>query len=450
MRGKLFFAGFIVPMILGLSAGVFAQDKILPYPIHQHKLDNGLNIVSVQFDSPSIAAFYIVVRTGARNEVEKGVTGFAHFFEHMMFRGTDKYPKEKYTAVLKSTGAAANANTSKDRTVYHITGNAEKLDLLFEIESDRFMNLNYSEHDFKTEAGAVKGEYTKNYASPYARIGERSLDAAFDVHTYKHTTMGFFEDIVDMPNQYDYSLIFFKRFYRPDYCSVVVVGDVVPAEVNKLAQKYFGDWKSGSYVADIPVEPAQKETRYAHLQDGSIPPFFVLNYKGPAFSDKEIDMPALDALSSIVFSQTSDLYKKLVLEERKVRFLGGGAQDSHDPYLITINVSMVDKADMQYVKDEIIKAIENVKKNGVDEEILAKTKSNLKYSFAMSIDNPSRIASSLCAYIMLTGDPESLNRLYAMYDKVTVADVKMVANKYFTPNALTIATITDDEEGGLK
>ena len=450
MRGKLFFAGFIVPMILGLSAGVFAQDKILPYPIHQHKLDNGLNIVTVQFDSPGIAAFYIVVRTGARNEVEKGVTGFAHFFEHMMFRGTDKYTKEKYTAVLKSTGAAANANTTKDRTMYHVTGNSEKLELLFEIESDRFMNLNYSEHDFKTEAGAVKGEYTKNYASPYARIGEKSLDAAFDVHTYKHTTMGFFEDIVDMPNQYDYSLIFFKRFYRPDYCSVVVVGDVVPAEVNKLAQKYFGDWKSGSYVADIPVEPAQKETRYAHLQDGSIPPFFVLNYKGPAFSDKEIDMPALDALSSIVFSQTSDLYKKLVLEERKVRFLGGGAQDSHDPYLITINVSMVDKADMQYVKDEIIKAIENVKKNGVDEEILAKTKSNLKYSFAMSIDNPSRIASSLCAYIMLTGDPESLNRLYAMYDKVTVADVKMVANKYFTPNALTIATITDDEEGGLK
>ena len=450
MRGKLFFAGFIVPMIFGLSVGVFAQDKILPYPIHQHKLDNGLNIATVQFDSPGITAFYIVVRTGARNEVEKGVTGFAHFFEHMMFRGTDKYPKEKYTAVLKSTGAAANANTSKDRTIYHITGNAEKLDLLFEIESDRFMNLNYSEHDFKTEAGAVKGEYTKNYASPYARIGEKSLDAAFDVHTYKHTTMGFFEDIVDMPNQYDYSRIFFKQFYRPEYCSVVVVGDVVPAEVNKLAKKYFGDWEPGSYVADIPVEPAQKKTRYAHLQDGSIPPFFVLNYKGPAFSDEEIDMPALDALSSIVFSRTSDLYKKLVLEERKVRFLGGGAQDSRDPYLFTINVSMVDKADMQYVKDEIIKAIENVKKNGVDEEILAKTKSNLKYSFAMSIDNPSRIANSLCHFIMLTGDPESLNRLYALYDQVTVEDVKMVANKYFTPNALTIATITEDGEGGLK
>ena len=450
MYRKLYLLLIVIAIILGMSTGLTAEDKILPYPIHQHKLDNGLNVVTVQFDSPGIAAFYIVVRTGARNEVEKGVTGFAHFFEHMMFRGTDKYPKEKYTATLKSTGAAANANTSKDRTVYHVTGNADKLELLFEVESDRFMNLNYSEHDFKTEAGAVKGEYTKNYASPYARIGEKTVDTAFDVHTYKHTTMGFFEDIVDMPNQYEYSLKFFDRFYRPEYCTVVVVGDVNPDNVNKLAKKYFGEWKRGTYKADIPREPEQKETRYTHLQDGSIPPFFVLNYKGPAYSDKEIDMPALDVLSSIVFSQNSELYKKLVLQERKIRFLGGGAMDSRDPYLITINVSMVDKADIQYVKDEIIKTIENVKQNGVDKNILAKTKSNLKYSFAMSIDNPDRIANSLCHYIMLTGDPESLNRLYALYDNVTVEDVKMVANKYFIPNGLTIATITDDEEGGLK
>ena len=94
--------------------------------------------------------------------------------------------------------------------------------------------------------------------------------------------------------------------------------------------------------------------------------------------------------------------------------------------------------------------VEDVKINGVDEDILAKTKSHLKYSFAMSIDNPDQIASSLSHYIMLTGAPESLNNLYALYDKVTVEDVKMVANKYFIPDALTIATITGDEEGSLK
>lgn len=217
--------------------GSSGSGNILPYPIHQHRLPNGLNVVTVPYDSPGLAAFYIVVRVGSRNEVEKGVTGFAHFFEHMMFRGTDKYPRQKYNEVLKSIGAAANANTSLDRTIYHMTGNAEKLELMFEIESDRFQNLNYSEHDFKTEAGAVKGEYTKNIASPYTKLYEMMTNTAFDVHTYKHTTMGFLDDILDMPNQYDYSLKFFQRYYRPEYSTVVVVGDVTPDKVNSLAEK---------------------------------------------------------------------------------------------------------------------------------------------------------------------------------------------------------------------
>jgi len=438
----------ILLIAIAVSAGS-SSGKILPYPIFQHQLDNGLNVVTVPFDSPGIAAFYIVVRVGSRNEVEKGLSGFAHFFEHMMFRGTDKYPKEKYSAILKSTGASANANTSIDRTIYHMTGNADKLDIMFELEADRFKKLNYSEHDFKTEAGAVKGEYTKNFASPYQRLYEASLNTAFDTHTYKHTTMGFFEDIVDMPNQYEYSRKFFGHYYRPEYSTIVVVGDVTPEKVNALAQKYFGDWERGNFKPDIPIEPKQTETRFTHLQDGSIPPVLNLNYKGPAFNDQEIDMPTLDVLSTILFSETSDLYKKLVIEEQKVRFIGGGAFDSRDPNLFSITASLVNKDDLQYVKDEIVKAIENVKANGVDEKILKETKSNLKYSFAMNIDNPDQIANSLCHYIELTGDPETINRLYAQYDKVSVDDIKNVANQYFVPTGLTIATISEDETGGV-
>jgi zinc protease len=438
----------ILLIAFAVSAGS-SSGKILPYPIFQHQLDNGLNVVTVPFDSPGIASFYIVVRVGSRNEVEKGLSGFAHFFEHMMFRGTDKYPNEKYTAILKSVGASANANTSNDRTVYHMTGNADKLDIMFDLESDRFENLNYSVHDFKTEAGAVKGEYTKNFASPYQRLEEAMVNTAFELHTYKHTTMGFFEDIVDMPNQYEYSRKFFKRYYRPEYSTIVVVGDVTPEKVNALAQKYFGNWKRGNFKPDIPVEPKQTETRFAHLQDASIPPVLNLNYKGPAFNDQEIDMPTLDVLSTILFSETSDLYKKLVLEEQKVRWMGGGAFDSRDPNLFSIMASLVNKEDLQYVKDEIVKAIQDVKANGVDEKILKETKSNLKYSFAMKIDNPDQIANSLCHYIELTGDPETINRLYAQYDKVSVDDIKTVANKYFVPTGLTIATISEDETGGV-
>ncbi|MCH8215774.1 MAG: insulinase family protein [Planctomycetes bacterium] len=449
MKGKRFPALIILGTLLA-PGGLAAQEKILPNPIHQHRLANGLNVVTVPFNSPGLAAFYIVVRVGARNEVEKGVTGFAHFFEHMMFRGTERFPKEKYSALLKSTGAAANANTSKDRTVYHVTGNAEKLETLFDLEADRFQHLKYSKHDFKAEAGAVKGEYTKNYASPYARLHEKTQETAFDVHTYEHTTMGFFKDIVDMPNQYDYSLTFFRRFYRPEYCTVVVVGDVTPARVNDLAQRYFGDWERGSFKSKVTSEPLQTETRYVHLQSAEVPPHLSLHYKGPAFDDRAIDMPALDILSSILFSETSDLYKKLVLKERRVRHLSGGATDSRDPYLFSIDASLVDKADSQAVKDEIVAAIEAVKTKGVDRTVLERTQSHLKYSFAMHIDTPDRIANSLSHYIMLTGDPESLNRLYAQYDKVTVDDVKAVARQYFLPTALTIATITGDEKGGVQ
>ncbi len=435
-----------------LTQSINAQEEsnILPYPIHQQKLENGLNVVTVPFDSPGLAALYIVVRVGSRNEVEQGVTGFAHFFEHMMFRGTDKFPREKYNEVLKMTGAGANANTSLDRTIYHMTGNADYLDKMFELESDRFMNLHYSEHDFKTEAGAVKGEYTKNYASPYQQLYEALLDTAFVKHTYKHTTMGFFKDIVDMPNQYEYSLKFFKRYYRPEYSTIVVVGDITPEKVNSLAEKYFGEWKWGGYTADVPVEPEQTEEKTVHLKDGSIPPYMSMNYKGPAFNDKQIDMPAIDVMNTILFSRNSDLFNKLVVKERKLRFLGGGATDSRDPFLITIQASFINKDDFQYVRDEITKAIDDVKKNGVDKKMLDETKSNLKYSFAMSIDNPDAIANSISHYIYLTGDPESLNRLYAMYDKVTVDDVKMVANKYYNDHDLTIATISADEKGGVK
>jgi zinc protease len=438
-----------VAVLVGVT-GASGAEKILPYPIHKDTLANGLGVVTVPFDSPGLAAFYIVVRAGSRNEIEKGVTGFAHFFEHMMFRGTDKYPTEEYREILKSTGASANANTSNDRTIYHMTGNAAKLDLMFTLEADRFMNLNYSEHDFKTEAGAVKGEYTKNNASPYQKLYEMTVNTAFDTHTYKHTTMGFFDDIVDMPNHYEYSRTFFKRFYRPEYTTIVVVGDVTPEQVLSMATKHFGAWKRGDYAPVIPAEPPQKETRFVHLQNAEVPPLLSLNYKGPAFRDTELDMPALDVMSTILFSQNSPLFQKLVVQERKARFIGGGAFDSRDPNLFTIQAALISKDDMQYVKDEILKAIDDLKVNGVDQKRLEETKSNLKYSFAMRIDNPDAIANTLCHYIALTGDPETVNRVYQLYDKVTVADLERIAAKYFVPTGLTIATISADAEGGVK
>ncbi|HEX8549657.1 MAG TPA: pitrilysin family protein [Cytophagaceae bacterium] len=435
--------------LAGLNIEADAQ-KIFPFPISQKKLSNGLNVVSVEYPSPGLAAFYVIVRVGSREEVEPGKTGFAHFFEHMMFRGTERFPKEKYNAVLKSIGAAANANTWLDRTVYHMTGNAEKLDEMFDLESDRFMNLKYSVHDFKTEAGAVKGEYTKNFASPYEQIEEKTSDVAFEKHTYKHTTMGFWKDVVEMPNQYDYSLEFFKRFYKPEYATILVVGDVKAEKVNMLAERYFGKWNTGNYKAEIPLEPEQKSTRFAHIQNKNFPPYLSLNYKAPAYDDKNKDNAALDIIGALLFSERSDLYKKLVIEEQKLRSLQGGAFFTRDPYLFSISGSFVKAEDMQSVKDEIVNAIEKIKTVPVNETLLSETKSHMKYSLAMGLNSPTAIAENLSYYIWLAGDPESFNRIYAMSDNINKEDLMTVAKKYFTSEKLTLSTISPAETSPVK
>ncbi|HVG15934.1 MAG TPA: pitrilysin family protein [Chitinophagaceae bacterium] len=427
-----------------------ASKKVLPFPILQSGLPNGLNVVTVPYNSPGLAAFFLVVRAGSREEVEAGKTGFAHFFEHMMFRGTDKYSKEAYNEVLKGIGASANANTSLDRTVYHMTGNAAMLDKMFEVEADRFQNLKYAVHDFKTEAGAVKGEYTKNNSDVTSQLYEKVLETAFDKHTYKHTTMGFFKDVVDMPNQYDYSLQFYDRFYRPEYTTIIVVGDVKQEDVNRYAQKYFGGWKRGSYVPAIETEPAQTATRYVHIKQSDYPPLLRLNFKGPAFSTTSQELPALNLLNMILFAESGDLYQKLVVKEQKLRSLGGFAGSSRDPNLIIVNASLRKAEDLQYVKDELVKALEGAKTNPVDAKKLADSKSRIKYSIAMNMDSPDAIANTLAQAIWLTGDPEALNKFYALYENVTAQDIMNAASKYFKSEGLTIATISPTDTSAVK
>jgi zinc protease len=253
-----------------------------------------------------------------------------------------------------------------------------------------------------------------------------------------------------MPNQYDYSLQFFKRFYKPENTTILVVGDVKKEQVNELAEKYFKEWKKGNYNPEIPDEPEQKETRFAHVKTANFPAYLNLNFKGPAFDPSAPDNAALDIISAILFSKRSDLYKKLVVEEQKLRSLSGGSYYTRDPYLFSINASLVNEDDLTYIKDEISKALDNIKTNPVDQKLLDDTKSHLKYSFAMELDNPSSIAEALTYFIWVTGEPQSVNKLYKMYDKITPAQIQEVAAKYFKADKLTISTISSKEEGGVK
>jgi zinc protease len=431
---------------LAFAAG--PAQKIFPYAYTQEDLPNGLRLVTVPTDYPNIVATYIVVQTGARNEVEPGHTGFAHLFEHVMFKGTEKYPQEKYEAILKQIGASSNAFTTEDFTCYHATFSKEDLDTVLAMEADRFQNLKYSEAEFKTETLAVLGEYNKNSASPSQKLEEVISDTAFDKHTYKHTTMGFLKDIQDMPNQYEYSLRFFDRYYRPEYTTIIVVGDVKPKAVRDMVDKYWSAWKRGSYKAEIPAEPVQDGPRTNHVDwPAATLPILTVSYKSPAYSDAGKDTAALEAISFLAFSPTSELYQKLVIREQKVDQLRADNSFNVDPSLFGITARVKKAADLDYVRDQILEAVAAMRDRPVDAARLDAVRKHLRYSLAQRMDNSDTIAGILANYIALRRTPETIEKLYGQLAQLTPEDVQQAAGKYLIENGRTIVTLTGSGSG---
>lgn len=425
------------------------EKKIFPYQYTIDELPNGLHLITIPTDYPNLVALYIVVRTGSRNEPEPGKSGYAHLFEHLMFRGSEHYTGEQRNEILKRAGVDDNAYTTDDRTVYHEVLSKEDLDKILELESDRFQHLKYDQNAYKTETKAVLGEFNKNSANPSEKIFEVLRATSFKKHTYEHTTMGFIKDIEDMPNQYDYSLQFYNRYYRPENTYITVVGDVAHDAVLALVKKYFGNWQRGNFSPQIPAEPQQTEPREEHI-DWPSPslPYVDVAFRGPAYSDSEKDHAALDLLQAYAFGENSELYQKLVLKEQKVDSLDASFSDRIDPELFYVEARVKDEKDMNYVRDQILAAFKRYTTELIPQDKLDATRSRMRYSFALSLDSSEAIASTLATYIGLRGTPETINKLYALYDQITPEDIRAAAAKYFVDNNRTIVTLTSKAKGG--
>jgi zinc protease len=423
--------------------------KIFPYAYTQEDLPNGLRLITVPTDYANIVGVYIVVQTGSRNEVEPGHTGFAHLFEHLMFRGTPKFSSEKYNQTINRIGAASNASTYNDKTIYYTTFSKEDLETVLSMEGDRFQNLKVPEAEFRTESLAVLGEYNKNSASPFSKLNETLYDTAYERHTYKHTAMGFLGDIQDMPNQYEYSLKFFDRYYRPEYTTIVVVGDVKAKAVRALVDKHWGEWKRGSYHPDIPPEPPQETAKTAKV-DWPSPtlPLIAIAFKGPRYDDRTPDTAALDALSDLAFSNNSDLYQRLVVKEQRADSMRGNAPAEVDPGLFEI-VARVKKADdVNYVRDQILETVKQFQEKPVDAAKLDQVRRRLRYQMALSMDNSDAIAETLAQYVALKRTPATMNALFDQYAKLTPEDIQRAAAKYLLEKNRTIVTLAGP--GGAK
>jgi len=416
--------------------------KAFPFPVTQRTLPNGLKVYVVNFDSPGLVAYYSVVRTGSRNEVEPGKSGFAHFFEHLMFRGSENYSAEKYNAVIKEMGADSNAFTSDDLTVYHILAGNAALPKIVEIEADRFQHLQYEDAKFQKEARAVLGEYNKNASNPIEKMVETLYDNAYTTHTYKHTTMGFLKDIENMPKELAYSRQFFDRYYRPENVILLVVGDADPEKVFRLVEKHYGEWKPGTKHPAVPAEPPQKKEKRAALTwKGATLPMLLEGYHTPAFSTTNVDVPTLDVLAELLFSERAPLYKRLVIKEQKVETLMGSNDPHVDPNLFSVLARIKKPGDLEYVEKTIHEEMARIAREGVDEKTLAEVLSHVKYAFAGQLSTADKTATTASSFLALTGDLDSMNAYFALFDKVTSADVKRVAATVFTPANRTVVTM---------
>ncbi|MBI2724348.1 MAG: insulinase family protein [Chloroflexi bacterium] len=421
------------------------SSDVLPFDALETTLANGLRVIVVPTGFPNLVSLQIPVQTGSRNEVEPGKSGFAHFFEHMMFRGTERIPAHVYKDIIAATGARQNAYTSDDYTNYHMTFAAEDLDRMLEVEADRFMGLRYTEEDFRTEARAVLGEYNKNAANPLQKLFEIQREEAYTVHTYRHTVMGFLADIEQMPEQFAYSREFFSRWYRPEYTTIVLAGALDPVQVTAMVERHWGAWQPGSFRADIPREPAAAGPVYAHVPwPAATLPWVMVASHAPAFSEGDPQHAALDLLFDLEFGETSELYRRLVETEQVVDVLRPSVPMNVDPSLATVLARLKEPAQATYVRDAIMRTVERCTREPVDAQRLAEAKSNARYGFARTLDNSESIAEVLAAFVHFRRSYDTVNQLYRQYDALTPDDLLRAARTHLTDAHLVVTTLSHE------
>jgi zinc protease len=428
----------LLPLLL-----VFAS-KGFPYPVERAKLANGLQAIVVPFDGGGQVTYYTIVRVGSRNEVEPGKSGFAHLFEHMMFRGTKRMTAEARQKLEQKLGINTNAWTSDDLTVYHMVGPTGALEQMIDLEGDRFAHTEYSKDAYATETQAVLGEYQKSASNPMLKLREAQADQAFTVHPYKHTTIGLEADVRAMPEHYEHSLDFFHRYYQPDNAIVLVVGDVTLQKVQAMLEKYYKDWNGKADPKPIPKEPEQtKEARRQVAWPQKTQPRLLIGWRDagtPAIADAATE----EVLASYLFGEASALRKSLVIDKQLAEGVVALYDAHRDPALWSVLVIAKRAADLPAIEQEIGGAIEAVRAGKVDAALLKDVRANLRYTQLINLETVEEVANALLP-VHLSGDPDAAGKLIDAIDKVDQKALVTFAKTYLTPERRNVVTLVGKE-----
>ncbi|WP_367771005.1 pitrilysin family protein [Flavobacterium sp. WC2421] len=432
----------ILPLFLLLSFISRAQMKA--DDVKTFTLKNGMKFLVVEDFSIPNANMYLFYKVGSRNE-HQGITGLSHFFEHMMFNGAKKYGPKQFDRTMEFNGGANNAYTTENVTVYTDWFPASATETIFDLEGDRIASLSIDPKMVESERGVVLSERSTGLENSPWRLLSQSMQAtAFQEHPYHWPVIGY-ED--DMKNWTQADLEhYFKTYYAPNNCVVVVSGAIKFDQVKQFAEKYLEPIPAqpAPPVVHI-VEPAQKGERRITVQKEVANPYLMIGYHTP--ESKNEDYYALNILSSILSSgESSRLYTSLVDKQQIANQIFTDYGDSFDPGLFNIyavantNVSEVD------LENAIYTEIEKIKKDGISERELQKIKNQKLMEFYGQVETINGKSNNIGTYEVFFGDYKKMFDAPKNYNKVTVADVQHVAKKYFTKSNRTVGVLKTNVE----
>ncbi|MGO8787891.1 MAG: M16 family metallopeptidase [Terriglobia bacterium] len=418
-----------------------ADSVKLPYTeIHEVKLDNGLDALIVESHDAPVIDVQIWYHVGSKNEVP-GRTGFAHFFEHLMFDGTKNIGANEFSDYIIRSGGTDNAYTTEDTTVFWETVPSTMLPVVLWLEADRMRNLEINEKVFNNERQVVEEERRLRFDNPpYGTVVETLYDHAYTVHPYQHMTIGSMEDlnrasIQDIQNFYD-------TYYVPSNATVVIVGDVDWRQAAVDVQKYFGEVKgtSAGSRSPIPQEPEQKAERRVKMDLDVALPAFVEGYHMPA--DGTPDAYPLRLASKILSDgESSRIYTRLIYDKQIAVQAQSSGNFTEDPNLFFVFAVMNGGHAPAEGETQVEAELTRLKTELVSDAELDKAKNQILRDFILSRQTAQSRGDELGYAAVVLKDPQLINTELQRFLNVTPQDIQRVARKYFVQENKTLVEV---------
>lgn len=444
-----------VPQVASAQPEVKTHSGFFPYPVQREVLPNGLHVVAIEMpEFKDVLSYNTMILAGARNEMVKGKSGLAHLFEHLMFRHMTGGEVNGYDTAIGELGAFNNAWTWFDVTYYHPVTFKSNMAALDGLERERFQNLRLTEKIFRTEAGAVLGEYRNNATSPDLRMSEVHLAALYGDYGYGHTAMGYYEDVVDMPNEYKAAQAFYQAYYRPNNALFLVSGDVKTDEVFAMAEQGWSGWQEQAIPSAGEPGPVNGPKRERVEWAVAVPPRIQVCYRMPPHHTGSVETAVGQVLPELLAGDTAPLVQTLRSDKQVASrvSLSSAEYESFGPGPFVLEATLFksrydaegDALIEATIEDMVgaIQALGHFSERADAVEVLDALKSKYQYDLLAQISSPAEAASIYSWWYRFEKDVDVFDKLVDSINALTPQDIDRFVQAVFVPENQVILTLT--------